>query len=197
MAKWSGAPKEIVDLIASYGGTRSVELVCHDKDVETLAQMLQANPNLAVGEQLDNPQIMELILRYQPDILRRTPDPTAWWSLGTPKDPEFARWLMQRGLDPNRPNWLGITLLHRCASKSDITMAEVCLDFGADINATDTDSSSTPLACAARLGKKEMVAWLLEKGANRNVPDDEPWALPINWAKRRGHHEIVELLEQM
>jgi ankyrin repeat protein len=195
MAKWSGAPREIIELIASYGGVRSVELVCHDGDVETLAQMLHANPNLSIDERLDNPQIMRVILRYQPDILKRTPDPTPWWSLATPKTPDFARWLMERGLDPNRPNWLGITLLHRCAAKGDIEIAQVCLEFGADINALETDSSSTPLACAARLGKKEMVEWLLKQGANPNLPEDEPWALPVEWARRRDHHEIVDLFQ--
>jgi ankyrin repeat protein len=194
MARWSGAPREIIDLIASYGGVRSVDLVCHDGDVETLAQMLHANPDISLDERLDHPQIMQLILRYQPDILKRTPDPTPWWSLGTPKTPAFARWLMERGLDPNRPNWLGITLLHRCAAKGDIEMAQVCLEFGADINAVETDSSSTPVACAARLGKKEMVEWLLKKGANPNLPEDEPWALPVEWARRRGRQEIVALL---
>lgn len=194
MAKWSGAPREIVDLIASYGGVRTVELVCHDGDVETLAAMLQANPQLSVGERLDNPQIMELVLRYQHDVLKRSPDPTAWWSLGTPKSPEFARWLMERGLDPDRRNWLGITLLHRSAAKGDIEMAKVCLDFGADIDAMETEWSSTPLGWAARHGQKAMVEWLLKKGAHRNLPEDEPWALPLEWAKRRGHDEIIELL---
>jgi ankyrin repeat protein len=190
MAKFVGAPRDIQDLIASYGGVIGADMA----DVETLAAMLHANPNLSVSERLDDPQIMQLILRYQPDLLTRRPDPTPWWSLATPKTPEFARWLMQRGLDPNRPNWLGITLLHRCAAKGDIANAEVCLEFGADLNVTETDSSSTPLACAARTGKREMVEWLLAKGADPKTPADEPWAWPLEWAKRRGHGEIVNLL---
>ena len=48
---------------------------------------------------------------------------------------------------------------------------------------------------AAREGKKEMVEWLLKKGARRDLPEDEPWALPAAWAKRRGHREIVELCD--
>src|SRR5262249_35496206 len=120
----------IVELIASYGGVRSVDLVCHDGDVETLAQMLHANPRLPVHPS-DNLRILELVLRHQPDFLNRQPDPAAWWSSATPKTPEFARWLMEHGLDPNRPNWLGITLLHRCAAKGEIAVAQVCLDFGA------------------------------------------------------------------
>src|SRR5262249_45229286 len=160
----------IVDLIAAYGGTRTVELVCHDNDIETLAQMLHVNPRLEVGLPFGNPQMAELILKYQPDLLKQPSDPKPWWSLATPKTREFGRWLMERGLDPNRRNWLGITMLHRCAAKGDIDMAQVCLDFGADINIIETDSSCTPLGCAARTGKKDMVEWLLKKGADPKQP---------------------------
>jgi ankyrin repeat protein len=196
MAKWSDAPKEIVDLIASYGGVRSVNLVCHDGDVETLAQMLHANPNLSVGERLDNPLLRRLILRCQPDILKHGPDPAAWWNMATPPDSETARWAIEHGLDPNRRNWLGITLLHRCAAKGEIDVAQVCLDYGADINALETEWSSTPLGWAAREGKKEMVQWLLSKGANPDLPDDERWATPLAWAERRAHAEVVEILRK-
>src|SRR6185369_10698853 len=194
MAKWSGAPKEIIDLIASYGGTRTVDLVCHDGDIETLAAMLHANPNLSIREHLDNQKLTELMLRHQPGLLKKAADPNAWWSSATPKTPEYAQWLMEHGLDPNRRNWLGITMLHRCAAKGDSAVAQVCLDFGADINATETEWSSTPLGWAAREGEKEMVEWLLQKGANPRLPEDEPWALPLEWAKRRGHQEIAALL---
>ncbi len=190
MAKYVGAGQEMLDLLASYGAVMPADLA----DLETLAAMLHANPRLEVGEKLDNQPAMELILRYQPDILKRTPDPTAWWSHATPKTPELARWLMERGLDPNRPNWLGITLLHRCAAKGDIGIAAVCLDLGADIDTIETEWSSTPLGWAAREGKREMAEWLLKHRANPNLPEDEPWALPLEWAKRRGHGEIVELL---
>jgi ankyrin repeat protein len=100
MAKWVGAPKEIVDLIASYGGALTVELVCHDGDVQTLANMLRANPRLdftgAIGAGMGNRQCMELILRYQPDILRSPAAyENAWWDLGSPASAEYARWLME------------------------------------------------------------------------------------------------------
>ncbi len=64
---------------------------------------------------------------------------------------------MERGLDPNRPNSLGITLLHRCAATGNIPVATVCLEFGADIKAIEAEWSSTPLGWAAREVKKEMV----------------------------------------
>jgi ankyrin repeat protein len=134
-------------------------------------------------------------LRYQPDILRGTHDPTPWWSLATAAAPEDVRWAIQNGLDPNRRNWLGITLLHRCAAKGEIGIAEVCLESNADINAIETEYSSAPLGWAAREGRGEMVRWLLGKGANPNLPGDEPWARPAQWAKRRGHEEIVALID--
>jgi ankyrin repeat protein len=190
MAKHVGAPKEIVDLIASYGGVMGAGLA----DIETLAAMLHANPNLRVGERFDSPEMITLLLRYQPDLLSRSPDPTPWWSMATPPTPDLARWLMERGLDPNRRNWLGITLLHRCAGKGDTGVASVCLEYGADINAVETEWSSTPLGWAAREGKKEMVEWLLARGADPHLPEDESWALPSQWAARRGHRDIADLL---
>jgi len=202
MAKWVTAPKEFLDLLASYGGALSVELVCHDHDVQTLSQMLLANPRLsfrgALGSVLSGGrECMELILRYQPEILTTQPAyETAWWDLGVPDGAQRARWLMERGLDPRRGNWLGATLLHRCAAKGNMDVAAVCLEFGADINAIDTDASSTPLGWSAREGREEMVRWLLSRGANPNLPEDEPWAQPAAWAKRRGHTSVSTVLSQ-
>ena len=73
----------------------------------------------------------------------------------------------------------------------------MCLDFGADINAIDTEWSATPLASAARAGKKHMIEWLLKKGADPSVPPPtagESWALPVEWAKRKGDDDIVKML---
>jgi ankyrin repeat protein len=164
MAKHVNAPKEIIELLASYGAVMGADLA----DIETLAAMLHANPNLKVGPK-GGLREMELILRYQPDLLKRVPDPTPWWSDAQPDSPEQARWAIERGLDPNRPNWLGQTLLHRCAGKGNIAVAEVLLEHGADINALETDALSTPLDWAMKKGKTEMVEWLLSRGATRGV----------------------------
>jgi ankyrin repeat protein len=192
MAKHVGAPRRMLDLLFSYGGVMGTGMA----DLETLAAMLHVNPRLEVGERFDSPEMAQLILRHQPDLLTRRPDPTPWWSSATPQNAEFARWLIDRGLDPNRRNWLGITMLHRCGEKGDIAIAEVLLAHGADIDAIETEWSSTPLGFAARVGKTEMAQWLLARGADPNLPADEPWALPIEWAKRRGHQEIVDMLSR-
>ncbi len=190
-----GASKEVIDLLASYGGSKTVELVCYDGDIEMLSTMFRANPNLYVDQyavdgaiQEGQQQLLELILRFQPNRLRTH-------ALQRAVAPEFARWLMEHGLDPNRGNWLGMTPLHQAASNGNIEHAAACLEFGADIDQIDGDSFSTALGWAAREGQKEMVEWLLTKGADPRLPVEEPWALPLAWAKRRGHQEIVEILQ--
>ena len=190
MAKHVGAPQEIVDLIASYGGAIGAGMA----DLETLAAMFQAHPKLQVAERFDSPEMLRLLLRYKPELLSGPLDPAPWWSSSTPKTPEFARWLFEQGLNPKRRNWLGITLLHRCAAKGDIAVAAVVLESGADIDAVETEWSSTPLGWAAREGQTDTVKWLLERGANANLPAGEPWALPLEWARRRGHPDIIGIL---
>jgi ankyrin repeat protein len=190
MAKHVNAPKEIFDLIASYGGALNTNLA----DLPTLAAMFRANPNLQVNESFEDLDRMRLVLRYHPDILRRTPDPTPWWSHAVPKSPDSARFLFAHGLDPNRRNWLGITMLHRCAARGVADIAEVFVQAGADINAIETEWNSTPLGWAAREGRKEMVEWFLAHGADPSLPLDEPWAQPKSWATRRARTEIAGLL---
>ena len=202
MAKHVGAPREFISLLASYGGVLGAELACYDGNAEILAAMLHANQQLDIDAGIGpligegHRQCLELVLRHQPDILKRQGiRGNAWWDSGMPKNTADAQWLIEHGLDINSGNWLGITLLHRCAGTVNTEMATVCLANGADINALEALYSSTPLGWAAREGKKEMVEWLLDKGANPRLPEEEPWAQPLAWAQRRGHHEIVALLQ--
>ncbi len=69
------------------------------------------------------------------------------------------------------------------------------LEYGADINAIDQEARSTPLGIAAREGKRDLVALLLDAGADPAVAG-APWAMPRAWAERRGHAEVAEMLEK-
>jgi ankyrin repeat protein len=194
IAKHTGAPQEVQDLIAAHGGVATVAMVCYDGDLETLAAMLQADPQLHFDEEslrnvIENGHraCMELILRHRPEILKGL-------AARRVDTPELAHWLMERGLDPNRGDWLGVTPLHYCAGLGRIDMAAAYVDQGADLDAVDTDSSSTPLGWAARHGHRDMVEWLLKRGAKPHLPAEEPWAQPAAWARRRHHAEILQLL---
>jgi len=124
-----------------------------------------------------------------------------------PKSSPLVRKLLARGLDPNRPDWLGKTFLHACAENGDRSVAAVFLDAGADINARDVEFQGTPLAAAVRSsgageeGKpgdrgRQMVEFLLKRGAATNLPGDQPWATPLAWASRQGRDDLVQLLKQ-
>lgn len=110
--------------------------------------------------------------------------------------PSMTRRLLDKGLDPNLPDWLGRTPLHDICVRfsQSVELAEMFLEHGADIDAIDEQDRSTPLGIAAREGAEDMVKLLLERGANRQAAG-AAWATPIAWAARRGHNSIVELLQ--
>lgn len=184
-----GAPREILDLLASHGGVLGLEMACYEGDVASIEAMLQSNPALPIHRYLDTDreELVTLALRYQPDVLRKM-------IFGGARTPEYGRWLFHHGLDPSRGNWLGMTPLHRFAFKGNREMASLCLEFGVAIDPLDDEFSSTPLGWAARAGQKEMIEWLLARGANPALPENKPWARPAEWAKRRGFGEIAALL---
>jgi ankyrin repeat protein len=131
----------------------------------------------------------------------------ATWSGVCPKSPGMVRILLERGLDPNRPDWLGKTALHTCAERGDRAAAKVVLDAGADINARDIEFQGTPLAAAVRscavgteseIGAdgRRMIEFLLRRGAATHLPGDGPWATPLAWARKRGLGDVEDLLRK-
>jgi ankyrin repeat protein len=125
-----------------------------------------------------------------------------------PKSPALVRELLSRGLDPNGRNWLGRTILHACAENGDRSVAAVFLAAGADINARDFEFQGTPLAAAVRYQpwcrnddraehadrQRQMVEFLLKRGAATNLSGDKPWATPLAWARQRGLADVEEML---
>jgi len=187
--------EEMVELLCSYGSTRSVGLLAHYGDIKTAAAVFAANPALADDPNAlcsaagNSEAFVRLMLHYQPNLATRI-------SIDGAKTRELTEFLFEHGLNPNQPNWLGITPLHHLAGKGNVENAALFIDHGADLHARDEDICSTPLGWAAKSGKTRMVEFLLRRGAKPNLPDDPSWATPLAWATRRGHHEIVELLER-
>jgi ankyrin repeat protein len=196
--------QRMVELLCSYGSARPVDLLAHYGDVQTAAAVFAANPALsndpgalesAAGQ--GHGSFVRLMLRYQPDLATRVavgvrsqgPQESA-------KSRELAEFLFANGMNPSRPDWLGITPLHEFARKCDIENAKLFIDHGADLHARDEDISSTPLGWAAKFGKEPMVDLLLKRGAKTNLPDDPHWATPLAWATRRGLGQIVTHLKQ-
>lgn len=185
--------KQMIELLASYGAARSVEIMAYYGDVRTAAAVFAANPALAHDpEALANAAgqgheaFVRLMLHHQPDLARRV-------GCGA-KTRELTELLFAHGMDPSHPNWLRITPLHEFARKGNLEEAALFVDHGADLHARDADLCSTPLAWAAKFGQTRMVEFLLSRGAKPKLHDDPSWATPLAWATRRRHRDIVELL---
>lgn len=185
----------LVDLLCSYGASRSVDILAHYGDLRTAAAVFQANPALA-----DNPDafcsaasnghdaFVRLMLRHKPDLAQRV------GCAG--KTQELTELLFAHGMNPSFPDWLMVTPLHRFAHRGDVSNAELFLDHGADLEARDEVLGSRPIAWAAKSGKAHMVRFLIQRGAALETPSDPPWSTPLAWAKRRDRTEVIQLLEQ-
>ena len=57
-----------------------------------------------------------------------------------------------------------MTVFHEAAATGQIDLADMLLQHGGDVNASD-NSGKTPLAYASTAKKDAMVTWLLARGA--------------------------------
>lgn len=91
---------------------------------------------------------------------------------------------------------LADTELGLAAKAGDLAKVRQLTEAGADMNATNDDDlwERTPLMQAARLGRTEVVTFLLAKGADVTKPGDATGASPLKEAAYKGHIEIVRAL---
>lgn len=75
--------------------------------------------------------------------------------------------LLKRGAQVNQKGW---TALHYAAAAGSVEITRILLDKYAYIDA-ETPSGMTPLMIAAREGQEEVVALLLEQGADATLKD--------------------------
>ncbi len=197
----AAASAELRALLYRYGGRMGLAAHCYRGDVDTVAALLEARPELfdatAVEQafphciQAGHEGLLRLLLARG---LRVPPVVTycqtyLWLSL------PLARLLLEQGMDPDLPNWQQIRPLHHIAARGDVKSAELFLEFGADLDAVDEEFRSTPLGWAARCGQPEFVRFLLAQRGPRPEPAAVPaWAQPHAWAQRRGHAEVAALL---
>ncbi len=111
--------------------------------------------------------------------------------------------LLTNGLDVYSETQSGYTALHHAAAGNHREVAELLLAKGADVNAEENwngwsyttpsyllpdvhpePANQTPLHWAIREGHKDMIEWLLARGANPNADggDYHPLGSPLHWA---------------
>ena len=175
----------------------------NDRQHTEVEAMLQDRPELALDETAfwgegilampakdGDHHLLEILM----DHGARCPDISKWGARYYFKNYLTARFLLERGMNPNHMNWRGFTLLHDMAHTGDLAKARLLIEHGADINSVDDEYRSTPLGYAARWGHVEMVKLLLDCGAD---PDKSgaSWSTPLAWARKKNQTEVELALE--
>jgi hypothetical protein len=199
---------ELFALLRSYGGVEHPTLrhelshLIGQRRFADIERMLRDRPELVMDEKADwgegilagpssagDHEMIAFLMR----LGARVPSVTKWAPYYYFKHEATGQFLLDHGMDANHMNWHRFTLLHHMAAEGDLGKARHLVDHGAEIDAVDEEYRSTPLGVAARRGQRELVAFLLERGADPNLAG-APWATPLSWALKRGHVEIADRL---
>ena len=106
--------------------------------------------------------------------------------------------LIAAGADKDKDNDYGETPLTRAAMHGHVECMKALLAVKTDVNKADNDGW-TPLICASFIGHVEIVKLLLAAGAKKDkitTSGDTYGDTALTLATERGHHEIVQLLQQ-
>ncbi|XP_063235867.1 protein phosphatase 1 regulatory subunit 16A [Bacillus rossius redtenbacheri] len=80
-------------------------------------------------------------------------------------DIEEVRRLLMKDVNPDSTNEDGLTALHQCCIDDNEEMMKLLVDYGANVNAEDSEKW-TPLHAAATCGHLHLVRYLISRGAN-------------------------------
>jgi ankyrin repeat protein len=144
-------------------------------DTERIEQLLSFDPSLVASHASDGWTPLHLAAAFA--------------------DEDTVRLLLSRGADAHARshNDLANQPLHACiAMQGSVASARDLVEYGADVNATQT-GGITPLHLAAAQGKPKMVEFLIQQGASPTAQTDDG-KLPADLARERGHARIAEQL---
>ena len=199
-----GGHKDILQLLYAYGATMELQVYSAAHRIDVIAEVLKLQPSKADevlpygwddnGSEEIACNIMRLAIRYG----ARFENASAWKLRWTAvKYRKAFRLLQEHGANPDLP-LRGIAgdmrTRYKNAEEQLRTIAFLVEECGANLNCRDAEGF-TPLARAAGAGYRDIVEYLLAKGAETN-PDAPEWAKPLSVASRRGHTEIAALLRQ-
>src|SRR5215469_9865509 len=192
----------ILQLLYSYGGTMELQVYAANHRIDVIAEVLKLDPARAKdvlpygrddnGSEELALNIMRLAIRYGARFENASEWNLRWTAL---KYPKVYRLLQQHGANPDL-SLLGVAgdmrRRYKDAEGQLRVIAFLVEECGANVNYRN-DEGITPLAAAAREGYRDIVEYLLSKGANPNL-DAPDWARPLSIAEHRGHADIANLL---
>ncbi len=100
------------------------------------------------------------------------------------------------GADPNRGGPDGITPLEDACLKGSYSVAQMLLDNGASLNATNRISGETALYVAASFGNNDVVQLLLQRGADPNICGHKNRTTAYQTAVLNGYTDIARQIQQ-
>jgi len=108
-------------------------------------------------------------------------------------DVEAVRLLLDNGAEVDAAQGDGMTALHWAGQIGDVGLAEMLVRAGADLEPLIRNGAHTPLHVASEAGNEQVVAVLLEAGANVRVAS-EGGSTPLHFAAMSGSGETIEAL---
>ena len=183
-------------------GQNEFEKAVAENDLDKTNQILTEHPDFALDETYfwsegillfpakeNNRPMIDLLMSYGAKV----PVVLKWTQFYYFETLDGATYMMEKGMSPNTMSWQHVTILHEMAQRGYIDKVDLLIRYGADLNLIDDAYQSTPLGLASRWGQKEMVEYLLSKGAAPNKAGAS-WATPLSWTKKKRHAEIEETL---
>jgi ankyrin repeat protein len=192
----------ILHLLYSYGGTMELQVYAAAHRIDVIAEVLKLQPSRAKdvlpygwndnGSEELALNIMRLAIRYGARFEQASEWNLRWTAL---KYPKVYRLLQAHGANPDLSLLAVAADMPRRYKDAEGQLRLITFlveECGANVNYR-SEEGITPLAAAAREGRRNIVEYLLAKGADPNL-DAPGWAKPLSLAEHRGHSEIAQLL---
>jgi hypothetical protein len=207
-----------VDVVLK-AGENKIEALANDKK-STFRTTINAKPGETTvievsffedGKFLDyvksgNVNMVESALKKDPSLLNNENETLTASPLEIAivnSQPELVKYLMNKGASFTKPENiypLHKTILYVSSLKPakdkpapDLELTEFFLSKGCKLTDKD-DGGNTPLLCAVRAGKSDLVAYLVEKGADINAKNDFD-DTPLKMAQDKGQITIINYLK--
>jgi uncharacterized protein len=155
---------------------------------------LYADSRLADAAMVPDREAVRSLLKQKADVNAPQPDGTTalHWAVRQ-DDLETADLLIRAGANVKAANRFGATPLSLAATNGNAAMIEKLLKAGEDANAIVSESGDTVLMLAARTGKPDAVAMLLNHGAEVNRTN-ATGQTALMWAAAQRNAAAVQVL---